>query len=174
MPRIWEDLNSEMRARSVRVVEDDGEEVFLAGGIDDSQCVTLQLDSGNYLQFQVDTGEQCNVVSKVFTVLDAQHGFWHIALDEASSYLTTSNTPFGRCRWKRMPLGIKSATEVFQRRKHEVVEGLQGVEVVMDDFVVVGCGNADEATQDHDRNLDAVLQVQHVLGQENKNVPMKM
>ncbi len=30
--------------------------------MDDSQCVTLQLDSGNYLRFQVDTGVQCNVV----------------------------------------------------------------------------------------------------------------
>ena len=30
--------------------------------MDDSQCVTLQLDSGNYLRFQVDTGAQCNVV----------------------------------------------------------------------------------------------------------------
>ena len=96
--------------------------------------------------------------AKVFTVLDARHGFWHIALDEASSYLTTFNTPFGRYRWKRMPFGIKSAPEVFQRRMHEVVEGLQGVEVVADDFVVVGCGNADEATQNHDQNLDAFLQ----------------
>ena len=57
-----------------------------------------------------------------------------------------------------MPFGIKSAPEVFQRRMHEVVEGLQGVEVVADDFVVVGCGNADEATQNHDQNLDAFLQ----------------
>ena len=91
-------------------------------------------------------------------VLDVRHGFWHVQLDEASSFLTTFNTPFGRYRWKRMPFGICSAPEVFQRRMHEVIEGLQGVEVVADDFVVVGFGNAEEATQDHDRSLRAFLQ----------------
>ena len=30
--------------------------------MDDSQFVTLKLESGNYLRFQVDTGAQCNVL----------------------------------------------------------------------------------------------------------------
>ena len=30
--------------------------------LDDSQLVTLKLESGNYLRFQPDTGAQCNVV----------------------------------------------------------------------------------------------------------------
>ena len=30
--------------------------------------------------------------AKVFTVLDALHGFWHVPLDEASSFLITFNT----------------------------------------------------------------------------------
>ena len=34
--------------------------------------------------------------AKWFSVLDAQNGFWHVKLDEVSSYLTTFNTPFGR------------------------------------------------------------------------------
>ena len=36
--------------------------------------------------------------AKLFTTLDARNGFWHIALDEQSSLLTTFNTPFGRYR----------------------------------------------------------------------------
>ena len=71
--------------------------------------------------------------AKVFSVLDVRKGFWHIELDEPSSYLTTFHTPFGRYRWKRMPFGISSAPEVFQRRMHELIEGLQGVEVIADD-----------------------------------------
>jgi hypothetical protein len=39
-----------------------------------------------------------------------------------------------------MPFGISSAPEVFQRRMHELIEGVQGVEVVTDDFVTVGFG----------------------------------
>ncbi len=82
--------------------------------------------------------------AKVFTVLDVRNGFWHVPLDEESSLLTTFNTPFGRYRWRRMPFGISSAPEVFQRRMHEVIEGLQGVEVVADDFVTVGFGDTEE------------------------------
>ena len=33
-----------------------------AVSLDDSQLVTLKLESGNFLRFQPDTGAQCNVV----------------------------------------------------------------------------------------------------------------
>ena len=58
-----------------------------------------------------------------------------------------------------MPFGICSAPEVFQRRIHQLIEGLQGVEVVVDDFVVVGFGDTlEDAVRDHDHNLEAFLQ----------------
>ena len=42
---------------------------------------------------------------------------------------------------------------------HELIEGLSGVEVVTDDFVVVGRGETtDDAILDHDTNLGALLQ----------------
>ena len=91
--------------------------------------------------------------AKVFTVTDAQNGFWHGNIEE-SSYLTTFQSPFGRYRWKRMPFGISSAPEVFQRKMHELIEGLMGIEVVADDFFVVGHGKTfGEATKDHDKTL---------------------
>ena len=48
------------------------------------------------------------------------------------------NTPFGRYRGLRMPFGINSAPEIWQQRMHELVEGLTGVEVIADDFLIVG------------------------------------
>ena len=54
--------------------------------------------------------------AKVFTSLDVSNGFWHVVLDEESSFCTTFNTPFGRHHWKRRPFGIRSAPEVFQRK----------------------------------------------------------
>ena len=53
--------------RQVQVIdEDDPDEVFStqisAVNLDDSQLVTLKLESGNFLRFQVDTGAQCNVI----------------------------------------------------------------------------------------------------------------
>ncbi len=51
--------------QSVKTI-DDSDEIYqtqAAGtSMDDSQFVTLKLESGNYLRFQVDTGAQCNVV----------------------------------------------------------------------------------------------------------------
>jgi len=97
--------------------------------------------------------------AKVFTSLDVCSGFWHVPLDKQSSLLTTFHTPFGRYRWLRMPFGISSAPEVFQRRMHQLIEGLQGVEVIADDFVAIGCGDTyEDALLDHDKNLRELLQ----------------
>ena len=53
-----------------------------------------------------------------------------------------------------MPFEISSAPEVFQRKMHERIEGLAGVEVVADDFAVIGCGSTMEAgIMDHEQNL---------------------
>lgn len=82
--------------------------------------------------------------AKKFTVVDAKDGFWQKKLDLKSSYKTTFNTPFGRYRWLRMPFGISSAPEVWQRTMHELVEGLPGVEVIADDFVIAGFGETNE------------------------------
>ena len=58
-----------------------------------------------------------------------------------------------------MPFGIRSALEVFQRKTHELIEGLRGVEVIADDFVVIGYGESwQSAIKDHDRNLLSFLQ----------------
>lgn len=58
-----------------------------------------------------------------------------------------------------MPFGISSVPEVFQRRMHELIDGLTGTEVVIDDFMVAGFGdNYKEALRDHNRNLVVFLQ----------------
>ena len=57
-----------------------------------------------------------------------------------------------------MPFGISCAPEVFQREMHELIEGLRGVEVIADDFVIVGYGESwQSAIKDHDRDLLSFL-----------------
>ena len=48
--------------------------------------------------------------ARVFTVVDAKNGFWHVQLDEQSSLLTTFGTPWGRYKWTRRPFGISDST----------------------------------------------------------------
>lgn len=73
--------------------------------------------------------------------------------------LTTFWTPFRRYRWLRIPFGIATAPEEYQRRQHEIVEDLPGVEAIVDDLLVYICGETmQEAIVDHDRNLRRVLE----------------
>jgi hypothetical protein len=90
---------------------------------------------------------------KVFSKLDARHGYWQIPLDEPSQLLTTFSTPFGRYCFTRMPFGIKSAQEVFQKRISQHLDDLEGVATEIDDILIWG---SDE--QEHDARLEATLQ----------------
>ena len=86
------------------------------------------------------------------------YGFLQVVLDEPSRLLTTFWTPYGRYRWLRMPFGISSAPEEFQRRLEECLEGLVNVEVIADDIVIYGAGNTDaEAQVSHDAAFRALL-----------------
>ncbi|KAL9970565.1 hypothetical protein ACROYT_G022964 [Oculina patagonica] len=92
--------------------------------------------------------------AKVFTVLDAKDGFHQVKLDKESSLLTTFWTPFGRYRYLRMPQGISSAPEEYQRRQNEALSGLDGVEVIADGILCYGSGETiEDALADHDSNL---------------------
>ncbi|UYV78047.1 K02A2.6-like [Cordylochernes scorpioides] len=74
--------------------------------------------------------------AKLFTKLNANSGFWQIPLSSELSALTTFITPFGRFRFKRLPFGISSAPEIFQKRMGQILEGLEGTLCHMDDILV--------------------------------------
>ena len=90
--------------------------------------------------------------AKYFSVLDATSGYWQIKLDEESSLLTTFNTPFGRY-FTRMPFGIHSAQEVFQKTMDMALEGINGCKSIIDDMLVWG-----SSKEEHDQNLRQVLE----------------
>ena len=89
----------------------------------------------------------------VFSKLDANSGFWQIPLDESSRELTTFLTPFGRYHFNRMPFGIASAPEHFQRQMETILAGQEGVLCHMDDVLVFG-----RTQEEHDTRLKDVLQ----------------
>jgi hypothetical protein len=79
--------------------------------------------------------------AKVFSTLDAASAFWHLKLDEPSSYLTTFETPFGRYRWLRCLYGISPAPEIYQARMHAALLDLHGIHNIADDLLVTGSGD---------------------------------
>lgn len=78
--------------------------------------------------------------AKVFTKLDVRNGFWHVKLDEESSLLLEENA-------------IQYSICAGNISTHELIKGMRQIEVVADDFVVVGYGGTlQEASQEHDKN----------------------
>ena len=63
--------------------------------------------------------------ARIFSKLDASSGFWQIPLSEQSKLLTTFITPYGRYCFNKMPFGISSAPEHFQKRMSRILEGLE-------------------------------------------------
>ena len=88
----------------------------------------------------------------VFSKLDANSGFWQIPLAEESRPLTTFLTPEGRYWFNKLPFGISSAPEVFQKRMKVILEGLEGIVYLIDDILVYGKNQAE-----HDQRLMAVM-----------------
>ena len=91
--------------------------------------------------------------AKIFSVLDAKSGFLQIQLDEKSSYLTTFNTPIGRYRWLRLPFGIKSAPEIYQKIMDNMIAGIKGASAIIDDILIAG-----ETLEEHDAILRKVVE----------------
>ena len=76
--------------------------------------------------------------ARVFTKLNANHGYWQIPLSKENQLLTTFNSAFGKYCFMRMPFGIKSALEVFQKRMSQLFGDLPWVEMDIDDIFVWG------------------------------------
>ena len=96
--------------------------------------------------------------AKVFSTVDVKNGFWQVELDDDSSRLTTFNSPFGRFCWRRLPFGLCSALEKFQRRLNYALDGLTGVLTIHDDILIFGEGSTvEEARTDHDNNFHSLM-----------------
>ena len=90
--------------------------------------------------------------AKFFTKLDASNGYWQIPVDNESSDLLTFATTFGRYKFKRMPYGIHSASEIFQLEISKIIEGIDGVANSQDDIIIWA-----ETKEIHDARVKQVL-----------------
>ncbi len=91
--------------------------------------------------------------AQVFSLLDAASGFWQLPLDIDCAKLTTFITPFGRYFFRRLPFGITSAPEIFQREMSAILKDLEAVAVFMDDILVYG-----NTPEEHEHRLHRALE----------------
>ena len=89
---------------------------------------------------------------KTFSKLDLAHAYQQVPLDEESKLLVTVNTQKGLYRYNRVLFGVASTPSIFQRTMDNVLQGLPGVCVYLDDILVTG-----ETDDEQLRNLEEVL-----------------
>ena len=97
--------------------------------------------------------------SVYFTKLDSRDGYWQVPLDEKSRFLTTFNTHVGRFRYKRLPFGLTSSNEVFQKKMSQVFKDSPGVIVMFDDILVYA-----KTQEEHDERVEQALKSARAAG----------
>lgn len=90
--------------------------------------------------------------AKYFSLLDASCAFLQIPLTERSSKLCTIATPYGRYKFCRLPYGLTSSPEVYQKTIENIFTGINGILIYIDDILVYGKTKAE-----HDAKLKSVL-----------------
>lgn len=77
------------------------------------------------------------VNKKVFSVFDLKDGYCQIKLNAKSKKMCTCSTPFGCYRFKRLPFGIRIATEANKMLMEKVLSGINGLIIYIDDLLIV-------------------------------------
>ncbi|UYV75474.1 K02A2.6-like [Cordylochernes scorpioides] len=90
--------------------------------------------------------------AKFYSVLDAKSAFWQVPLSENTSKYLVMSTPFGRYRFLRLPFGISSAPEIFQKIMHKIFCDIPNVVCYIDDLLIWG-----NSIEDHNSTLKKVL-----------------
>ena len=90
---------------------------------------------------------------KYFSTLDQSSGYWNIEVHPDSVHLLTFNTPFGRYAYKRLPFGLVSSQDVFQRTVDETFGDIPNVYCIADDILI-----AARTREEHDMAVNRVIQ----------------
>ena len=71
------------------------------------------------------------------SALDLNSGYYTIRLTPDASNICTIVMPFGHFRYKRMPMGLATATDHFQHKMSKLMQDLEFVRVYLDDLLIV-------------------------------------
>ncbi|XP_061190068.1 uncharacterized protein K02A2.6-like [Saccostrea echinata] len=88
-----------------------------------------------------------------FSKIDLKNAYLQLEVEEESKKFLTINTHRGLYRYNRLLFGVASAPAIWQRTIDTILQGLNGVQCILDDMVITGRNDAE-----HLENLRHVLQ----------------
>ena len=87
------------------------------------------------------------------TALDLNMGYYHIKLDADAQRLCTIIFPWGKYKYKRLPMGIKIAPDIFQNVMTKLTQDMEYVKAYLDDLLIL----TNKSFNDHLTKLEMVL-----------------
>ena len=81
-----------------------------------------------------------------FTKIDLSQAYLQLPLDAESKKFVVINTHKGLFRYTQLPFGISAAPSIFQRVVDNIIQGIPGVVVYLDD-ILISAPNAREHLQ---------------------------
>ena len=94
--------------------------------------------------------------SKYYTKLDLAKGFFQIPLHPECRQYTAFATPRGLYQYKVLPFGLTNSPAVFNRAMRQVLHGIEGVEMFVDDVLIHSA-----TLEEHLRLLEVVFSRLH-------------
>ena len=89
------------------------------------------------------------------TAVDLRKGYYHIPLDEETSKMCTTIFPWGKYRYKKLPMGLATAPDIFQHAMYTVFGDLDYVIIYLDDILILS--NQDDSFEDHLQKVNVVF-----------------
>jgi hypothetical protein len=78
--------------------------------------------------------------SKYATAIDLSMGYYHIPLDLEAHKLCTTILPWGKYQYKRLPMGVKTSPDIFQRIMYELLGDIPNIQVYLDYILITSNG----------------------------------
>ena len=81
---------------------------------------------------------------KYATAIDLSMGYYHIPLSKRAQQLCTTVLPWGKYRYKVLPMGIKNSPDIFQEIMSNMMGDLEFASTYLDDILIATDGTFEE------------------------------
>jgi hypothetical protein len=81
-------------------------------------------------------------------------GYYHIPLDLEAQKLCTTILPWEKYQYKRLPMGVKTSPDIFQRIMYEISGDIPNIQVYLDDILITSNGTF----EGHGDKMETVLE----------------
>ena len=75
------------------------------------------------------------------TSLDLNMGYYHIRLSEQGINLCNIIIPWGKYRYKRLPMRVSNPLDIFQEKTNKMFHGFEFIRAYIDDLLIITKGD---------------------------------